>query len=60
MDRKKINAVLVILSMVYGAVVGTLAAVGSSAMILVAIIGGALLGISWASVGYLAAQQKRS
>lgn len=58
MDRKKINTVLVILSMIYGAVVGTLAAVGSGALTLVAIIGGALLGISWASVGYLAAQKR--
>ena len=58
MERKKINRVLVLLSIVYGIVVGLLGALESSALTVVAIIGGALLGISWAAAGFLATQKR--
>jgi hypothetical protein len=38
-------------------VIALLAVAGSSALTAVAIAGGALLGIGWATVGYLSAQK---
>ncbi|GLZ31727.1 hypothetical protein Lesp02_39150 [Lentzea sp. NBRC 105346] len=58
MERKKINRVLVLLSVVYGIVVGVLGALESSALTVVAIVGGALLGVSWAAAGFLATQKR--
>ncbi|WP_269112256.1 hypothetical protein [Lentzea aerocolonigenes] len=43
--------------MVYAAVIALLAVSGSSALTAVAIAGGALLGIGWATVGYLSNQK---
>ncbi|MEU0883305.1 hypothetical protein ABZ345_32255 [Lentzea sp. NPDC005914] len=57
MTRKKSSLVLLILSMVYAAVVGLLAVTDSSALTAVAIAGGALLGIGWATSGYLSNQR---
>ena len=57
MTRKKSGLVLLILSMVYAAVIALLAVSGSSALTAVAIAGGALLGIGWATVGYLSNQK---
>ena len=57
MTKKKSGLVLLILSMVYGAVIALLAVAGSSALTTVAIAGGAVLGIGWATVGYLSAQK---
>jgi uncharacterized membrane protein YgdD (TMEM256/DUF423 family) len=58
MTQKHISAVLLILSMVYGTGVGVLAVTGSSALTVVAMIGGALLGIGWATVGVLYARDR--
>ncbi|MGW6933138.1 hypothetical protein ACWGE0_23985 [Lentzea sp. NPDC054927] len=57
MTKKKSGLVLLILSMVYAAVIALLAVSDSSALTAVAIAGGALLGIGWATVGYLSAQK---
>ncbi|MFI6100171.1 hypothetical protein ACIA8G_31885 [Lentzea sp. NPDC051213] len=57
MTKKKSGLVLLILSMVYAAVIALLAVSGSGALTVVAIAGGALLGIGWATVGYLGAQK---
>ncbi|MGI5502029.1 hypothetical protein [Lentzea sp. CA-135723] len=55
--KKKSSLVLLILSMVYAAVIALLAVADSTALTAVAIAGGALLGIGWATVGYLNAQK---
>ncbi|MFD4670048.1 hypothetical protein ACFWNN_09955 [Lentzea sp. NPDC058450] len=55
--KKKSSLVLLILSMVYAAVIALLAVADSAALTAVAIAGGALLGIGWATVGYLNAQK---
>ncbi|WP_330270250.1 hypothetical protein OG205_23500 [Lentzea sp. NBC_00516] len=57
MTRKKSGLVLLILSMVYAAVIALLAVADSSLLTPVAIAGGALLGIGWATVGYLSNQK---
>jgi hypothetical protein len=57
MTKRKSSLVLLVLSMVYGAVIALLAVTGSSALTVVAIAGGALLGIGWAVVGYLSTQK---
>ena len=57
MTRKKSGLVLLILTLVYAAVIALLAVAESSALTAVAIAGGALLGIGWATVGYLSNQK---
>jgi len=57
MTKRKSSLVLLVLSMVYGAVIALLAVAGSGALTVVAIAGGALLGICWAVVGYLSTQK---
>ncbi|MFD9706011.1 hypothetical protein [Lentzea sp. NPDC059081] len=57
MTKRKSSLVLLVLSMVYGAVIALLAITGSEALSVVAIAGGAVLGIGWAVVGYLSSQK---
>lgn len=51
MDRKRYGAIMLAASIVYGALIGLLAALDSGAVVPVAIIGGALIGLGWALYG---------
>jgi hypothetical protein len=54
--RKHTSTVLLILSIVHGTAIGVPAVIGSSALTVVAMIGGALLGIGWVAFGVLFAR----
>ena len=58
MNNKKYSALMLALSMIYGAIVAVLAVTGSSALEIVAIIGGAIIGIGWVSASVLAPQKR--
>ncbi|HEY0641032.1 MAG TPA: hypothetical protein VGD67_25650 [Pseudonocardiaceae bacterium] len=51
MDRRRIATVMLVLSVVYGALVGILGMLQSAALPIVAIAGGALIAIGWVVTG---------
>jgi hypothetical protein len=57
MNRKQINSVMIVLSLVYAATIGLLATLGSSAVGTASIVGAAVLGLGWSISGFLANRQ---
>lgn len=53
MDRKKIAAGLLVLSMIYGGVLAVLGLLESGAVSVVALVGAVVLGIGWVLLGVL-------
>ncbi|WP_162293020.1 hypothetical protein [Actinophytocola xinjiangensis] len=58
MDRKRLNAVMLVASLVFGLTIGVLAVTGSDAVGLVSMIGGGLLGICWATSGLFTSRDR--
>lgn len=53
MNRKQINTVMIVLSLVYGATIGLLATLDSGVVGTVSIVGAAVLGLGWSVSGFL-------
>lgn len=58
MDRKRLAAVMIVVSMVFGMTVAILGVTGSDAISLVAMIGGGVVGIGWVIVGKLDTKER--
>ncbi|GEL23850.1 hypothetical protein PSU4_28040 [Pseudonocardia sulfidoxydans NBRC 16205] len=59
MTENRMTAGAVVVSMIFGIVVAILAVTGSEALSLVAIIGGAVVGLTWVVVGMTSASRRR-